>query len=424
VIPEQGQARDGLREMLDLLEMHDIAVYYTTTPYPAFVVPLEQAESKIARHLLLGDRSKLNELPPAFGVDVVHSESLSATDRRAFMEAELGPAVLLPPPRVLSDQTVFVAEPTVRATALVNRLLATGSVSAFRSGAAYLLEGSSKTIGWYASRMGVSLESTAGEVPSDRQPLALPRVAVYAGQGIVESEWGEMIWALDEGAFPYRLLDDHSITVAGALDDIDVLMVPHGSADEIVHGWDPKATGRASPWEPAEPQHGIGSEGLEAVRSFVDQGGTYVGIGGGGALLAGKDYLGLTSVEMIPSSVGLGQVRLRPAGRGAPILFGYSTERPIPAFFYAPPGSTERGYVFRAAGTSVAFFDGVHEYEDERSFVSTEVLSAESGNGAIVHEKRGQGHVALFGIAPTFRGQWRSNFRLIYNALYLSTMSK
>lgn len=423
VIPQEGQPRDGLDELLRVLRIHHAAVFQVAQPYSAFVIPLAQPEGRLVRHLILGERSKLNELPPALGVRIVPSETLSESDRQAFLDADLAPAILSFPQSVSMEESAFAARPTVRSTALVNRLLSTGAAAVYQAGNRYHFEGSGTTIGWQASQLGVPLVPAQKEEAPPRS-LRLPRAAIYMGQGVSKAEWGETGWALEQGAFPYRLIDDNGLCRSGALNTVDVLIVPNGSAAEIVYGWDPEARTRRSPWQAAEAPHGIGRDGLEVIRSFIRRGGTYVGLGAGGALLAGTDYLAVTEAEMIPAAVGLGQVRMRPAQRDSPLLFGYPGDDLLPAFFFAPPGSNDRGHAFRANGSAVASFSGAHEFPDERSFMSTHVLRARSGNAAIVHERYGRGHVVLFGIAPTFRGQWWSTFRLLYNALYLATESE
>ncbi len=416
-IPEEGQAREALEDILDQMKLHELSVYHVDDPYPAFVIPLAQAEARAVRHLLLAERSKLNQFPPALGVKLQTSDSLPESARKAFLAAELHPANLRPVAPPSKGHASFTAEPGVSSTALVNRLLSSGAATAYQAGEAYLLEGQAETISWHASLLGVALEAAPKTPRPALAPLRLPRVAIYSGQGIPISEWGEIAWALEQAGFPYRIIDEDGFY----LDGVDVLIMPNGSAPEIVAGWDPGATGRRSPWEPAEPSRGIGPDGMDAIRSFVNEGGTYVGLGSGGAFLAGYDYLGLTDAEMVPSNVGLGQVRLRLVDPSSRLFFGYSKDESVPAYFYGPPGTPERGFAFRAGDSTVAAYEGVREFEDEQSFVSTEVLSAASGNAAIVYEEAGRGRVVLFGIAPVFRGQWRSSFRLLYNAIYLST---
>jgi len=418
VIPEGDQPLDGLEELLELLKLHRVAAFRVGTPYPAFVVPLSQDESRMARHLLLGERSKLNEAPPALGVRVVSSESLSDSERRAFREARREPAVLMRPRSPEGEPGTYAARPTVRSTALVNRLLASGAAHVYRQGDRFHISAGTGLLR-EARKLGVLLESAVPTPGPAQPPLRLPRAAVYAGQGIPHFDSGEIIWALEQGGFPCRLLEVRDFSRERSLAEVDVLIVPNGSAAEIVKGWNPDASHRKLPWQMHTPPEGIGERGLEAIRRFVESGGTYVGLGGGGALLAGKDYLRIAKVEMVPAAVGIGQVRLKVVQPDSLLLFGYPRGETVPAFFAAPPGAPEGGYAFRVGEGAVAAYAGAKDFSEELSFTSTEPLSAAAGNAAIVHQRFERGQVVLFGIAPVFRAQWKSTFRLLYNALFL-----
>lgn len=415
VIPEAGQPLDGLQCLLDLLQLHGVSIQRVSTPYSAFVVPMDQPESRIARHLLLGERSPLNEAPPALGLRIVTSESLSADELASFREAATEAAVVSA--SSAPDAPAYTARPTPRSTALVNRLLTSGAARVSLRDGSYHLEGGGVAIRWEAAKLDVPLE--ASRAPDGGRVLVMPRIAVYAGQGVPLGESGEITWALDYGGFPYRVLDARDFAADGVLADVDVLIVPNGAASEIVDGWNPEASNRKAPWQLAEPVLGLGDAGLEAVRRFVHGGGVYVGLGAGGAALAGDDYLGLARLDFVPAAVGLGQVRLRVSQADSPLLFGYATDAPLPAFIYAPPGANSAGYAFRADEGVVASYDGVRGSNEDQTFITTEPLSAAAGNAAIIHQRSGSGQVVLFGIAPVFRAQWQSTFRLLYNALFL-----
>ncbi|MGE0685574.1 MAG: hypothetical protein AB7P33_02435, partial [Dehalococcoidia bacterium] len=407
---------DGLQTLLDLLQLHRVAFHRVQTPYAAVVVPLDQPESRIARHLLLGERSPLNELPPAHGVRVITSDSLSNEEASHFREASPQAAVVSAD--AAPEARAYMARPTPRSTALVNRLLTSGAARVTLQDGSYHLEGSSTAIRWEASKLGVPLEAST-PAPAAETQLSLPRVAVYAGQGVPLGESGEITWALDHGGFPYRLLDARDFGRDDVLAGIDVLVVPNGTASEIVDGWNPQASNRKAPWQLAEPVLGLGDAGLESIRRFVRGGGVYVGLGAGGAALAGDDYLGIAHVDFVPAAVGLGQVRLNVIDAGSPLVFGYDTDAPLPAFIYAPPGANNAGYAMQARKGAVAAYAGIRGSNEDQTFITTEPLAAAAGNDAIVHQRLGDGHVVLFGIAPAFRAQWRSTFGLLYNALYL-----
>ncbi len=413
VVPESGQPRDGLEQLLGLLRLHGVGVVGVSSPWRALLVPLRQDEAQMARHLLLGERSKLNELPPALGLRVVRSEALSEAEREAFRHAPAEPPSLAPPERPERTPVAFAARQSVAATALANTLLRSGAARVWRRAGRFVFEAGAPSVLWEADRSAVPL--SAAELPAER-PLVPPRIGLYSGQGVALQEWGEVAWSLEQGGFACRVLD--TATLAGALPALDVLVVPNGSAAEIAEGWNPDAVTRRSPWQPAERRRGLGPGGLAAIREFVLAGGTYVGIGAGGAALAAHQYLQLSRAESVPANRGLGQVLLSVSAE-SPVAFGYG-EDPQPAFVYAPPGGPALGFAFRALPEAVvAHYAGVRQQLAEQSFVSTAELEAGLSLAAIVHERRGRGQLVLFGVAPTFRGQWRSSFALLYNALWL-----
>ncbi len=418
LIPIRGQPRDGLERLLALLRVHGIEVYRVEAPNDAFVVPLAQPEGEMAQHLLAPLRSRLNEAPPALGLTAIPSEALGESERAALRAAGLLPA-LLPLPAPPGRDGIYRTAPTLRATALVNHALSSGSARVSRSTDHYLIEGGASALGWLARQAGGEL------IPEDAGARGIPvpaaRVALYAGQGVTHQDWGEVAWALEQGGFRYRLVNESNL--ASDLNGATALVIPNGSAKQIASGWSDASVTRRAPWEPSEPARGLEGAGFDAIRRFVDGGGIYVGIGGGGAALAGGAHLGLSAARTVPAAVGLGQVRLAPSLAGSPLLFGFDASAPIPAYFVAPPGGPDDGFVFEAEGGVVAGFAGAGAYERERSFTSNSVLSREASHAAIVHERRGRGHVVLFGIEPTFRGQWPNTARLLYNALLLAAGS-
>ncbi len=241
-------------------------------------------------------------------------------------------------------------------------------------------------------------------------------VVLYTGQGVAHHDWAEIAWILDRAGVGYREAGEAEL--AAALGGAGTLIVPNGSAAEIVTGWDDAATVRAGPWQPAEASAGIGQAGLDAIRTFVAGGGSYVGIGGGGAALAGERYLALSETSPVPAAVGLGPVILDVTEPGSRLLDGVSTgPDTLTAYFVAPPGGPAEGFAFQAGKGAVLRYGSAVAWPDEQAFVSTEPLSRNSGLAAVVHERHGQGEVVLFGIEPAFRGQWPSTARMVLNAL-------
>src|SRR5262249_37613985 len=134
--------------------------------------------------------------------------------------------------------------------------------------------------------------------------LRLPRTALYAGQGVNERPrpyLASVRHALDRLGFPYSMLEETD--VCPRLAGLAALGVPGGNARDIVEGWPATGLGRAAPWQSAGTARGIGTRGLSAIRAFVRRGGTYVGIGAGGGLLAGPAFLQLIDFEVVAATL-------------------------------------------------------------------------------------------------------------------------
>jgi hypothetical protein len=80
-----GADRD---ELIRLLREHDVLVY-RAKQLPYDVIPLEQPEAPFIRHAVLAERSKLNDLPSALGVQIVRAEQLDSSARDRLMGAPL-----------------------------------------------------------------------------------------------------------------------------------------------------------------------------------------------------------------------------------------------------------------------------------------------------------------------------------------------
>ncbi|MEJ8567264.1 M14 family zinc carboxypeptidase [Elongatibacter sediminis] len=418
-VPLDGQPRDRIERLLELLDLHAIEAYRVDTPRPALVVPLAQDEGEMARHLLAPVRSVLNAVPPALGLQAVVSDAMSDGERAAYREARLS-AALLPPMAPPAQGGVFSVAPSVAGTRVINAAIHSGAATSARAVAGrYLLEGDRGALAWLARVNGADLMGVS-ELAGPGVPVRAGTVALYAGQGVPRADWGELAWVLEQGGFRYRLVDGPALRSGAGLRGVTALLVPSGSAAEIVAGWSGDDRVRSTPWERAQDPAGLGDAGLAAIREFVSAGGLYVGLGNGGAALAGADYLAISDAAAVPAAVGMGQVSLQPVAPASPLWTGVDVQAPLVAFFAAPPGGPEEGFAFDVGAGSaeaVARYAGAREWPAEQSFTDTRVLSAASGHAAIVHARHGAGQVMLFGIAPAFRGQWPATTQWLYNTL-------
>jgi hypothetical protein len=450
ILPQAQRERGALLQLVDTLLLHGVQVYQMDQPYEAFVIPMAQAEATIIEALLGTRTSKLFAMPPALGVAVARFGSLPRQEQQAIEESPLRLVSSSPPPVPCvegeSETCVYAISNTTDGIRLVNRLLAVGanvrwslepheSCGPDSTVGAFLVEGvRPKALEMIAKGLAVNVRGY-GETRSSRAcRLWQPRVGLYVGQGVDghdASARADVWWALDRLEFSFMPLQAEDITEA-ILDRYDLLIVPSGNVQEIVNGWGTAAVPNSLPWElPGEP-HGIGTEGLEAIRQFVHRGGTYFGVDGGGGLLALKDYADIIDLEVMAYTLGYARVLLRVDQPDHPLMFGLNgyyddsgtwQEGFLPAYYQSDRfEGLAGGLVFRPrnGATAMASYDQVDHNPGTRQLIQEEYLTRAKQGVALAHQKRGEGHVVVTGIRPGFRGVWINTWKLISNAAFLS----
>ena len=85
-------------------------------------------------------------------------------------------------------------------------------------------------------------------------------------------------WLLEEYEFPYKTLNDRDVRAGELRRGFDVIVLPHQSTRAfIIRGHEASLpAGREGPSNPVPPEYqgGIGDAGVEALKRFVDEGGT------------------------------------------------------------------------------------------------------------------------------------------------------
>lgn len=263
-------------------------------------------------------------------------------------------------------------------------------------------------------------------------------MALYTGQGVDRpdaSARGDLRWALEHLGFEYAPLVAEDINEE-TLARYDILIVPDGDAQEIVQGWDVKALLNSAPWElPGKPR-GIGQQGIDALRNYVEAGGHYLGLGSGGGLLASTQYANLISLEVLAHSLGSARVLLRVEETAHPLLSGLGgyydengswAEGFFPAQYQSESFTdTPGGPVFRAGKgcSTLASYYTVDRDPASPYVVNPQYLTETEGGVAIAVQTVGQGQVAVLGVRAGFRALWTNTWKLLSNAIFLAAAGK
>ncbi len=165
---------------------------------------------------------------------------------------------------------------------------------------------------------------------------------------------------------------------------------------------------------PEEYRSGIGEEGAEKIREFVEGGGVLVTLGEASNFAIEELKLPVTNVlaDVNPKEfLCPGSTLHVNVNKESPLTQGVAEDlliifRNHPAFAVKPGPSNED-------------LDVVLSYPDERIMESGWLIGEEklSRKAALIDAKKGEGRVILFGFSPQFRAQSDATFKLFFNSL-------
>jgi hypothetical protein len=231
----------------------------------------------------------------------------------------------------------------------------------------------------------------------------------------MDEGWGR--WVLERYGFDFASLTDADLR-AGSLDELDAIVLPHQTAEDMMHGHPPGTM-------PEEYTGGIGLEGALSLKRWVEAGGTLIAIDGASDFVIDQFGLPVRNAvrDVAPESLSVpaSLVRLE-VDRSDPVGFGLPDE--TVAFFV-------RSRVFEtiepAGGEDAGGRDDVHivaRYGASDVLLSGWELGADeylAGQPAVVRTTLGQGQIVLIGFRSHFRAQPRATFKLLFNSLFAAT---
>src|SRR5208337_4366161 len=428
--PEQADVTMAA-ELVKILQRHELQVYCTDKPYRSWVIPLAQPYRAVIRAMLLAERWNFYALPPAFGVTSFALRALPTNLRKSFHEARL---------KVWPPEPTRVSSVPKEGCSIINNAFGVRLVNELlRGGAEVYWDGVGEDAGFVAKRIPEGFPVSGPEastITAARAPkgpkLKRCRVALFSGQGVDEIH--HVYWADSYQSLQFLKFDFECLTASDLhekLAGFDVLLVPGGDAEQILHGWQPEHMFNHNPWQMPGKREGLGDDGICRIREFIENGGTYVGIGAGGGVLAAREYAGFADVSIAAHSLGQGRVFLKL--RRHPITSGLKpyrsqdgTSRPdvIAAPYHSDMVITTCGGPLFTVGREEESIDDYCDVDDEpwTGNIKGDSGLFRSGYSAVVHQRLGKGHVILFGINPDFRATWLSTHVMLSNALFFATV--
>jgi hypothetical protein len=300
-----------------------------------------------------------------------------------------------------------------RSAVIVNRLLKAGVPVKLVGGASNqnpLIETAPNSQAWSTATrdFDVVVKTTSAD-PGIGTTLRLPRVGVYQPwTANIDEGWTR--WVLDQYEFPFTTLHNTDVIAGRLRSRFDAIVLPDQTAKGILEGQTVLSL-------PAEFRGGVGDKGWQALKDFVDQGGTLISFGDACNLLVDKLPLPVKELKrsMLPDQhdgpgtiLNLKVDTSSPLGWGAaPASFGFYMNSP----FFEVNDGVDPGKVHvvaRYPNTGVA---------------ASGYLKGEEymlGRAAVVAVETNPGKVVLFGIRPQHRAQTHATLPLLFNALYWS----
>ena len=253
--------------------------------------------------------------------------------------------------------------------------------------------------------------------PKDMLRLKPRRLGVYQPWvPSMDEGWTRLV--LEKFRFPYATLHNADIRAGDLKDRIDALLIPSIAAKALREGYGP---------DQSEPAYvgGLGREGLDAIRAFVEAGGTLVCLEDSCSYAI--DGLGLPVTEVLK---GLKSSAFFCPGSILRARFAHKDESGPARVVHLTLGMPDEGPVY--FDQSLAFETGKEPVRVAARYAPRNVLESGwllgpekiQGKAALVEIPLGEGHVILFGFPPQNRGQTRGTFRLLFNALLRGGMEQ
>jgi hypothetical protein len=272
-----------------------------------------------------------------------------------------------------------------------------------------------------AKQTGVDFAAPKGTPTSQGHAVGRLRIGMYQRYlgGNMDEGWTRFL--LEQFAFPYTPVLDAEIKKGGLEAKYDVILLPDDSTQTITGERPPAGAGRGFGGQmrpeafPPEYRSGIGTEGVDALKAFVQKGGTLVTLGAAGNFAIEKFGLPVRNVLANVSAKDF-------FCPGSTLKARFDTTNPLA---YGMPAHGLVTFLGGNLAFEIVPNDHNDQYETvvvfgERDILQSGWLVGEqhlAKKAAMVSAKLGEGRVVLIGFRTQHRAQTHGTFKLLFNAL-------
>jgi hypothetical protein len=227
-------------------------------------------------------------------------------------------------------------------------------------------------------------------------------------------------WIFEQFGFPWATLKDAEVKAGKLNDKYDVLILPD-DATGMIMGEKPQLWHGPVPAYPSEYRSGIGQQGVDALRAFVQKGGTLITLGGACDFAIEKLGVNVGNAAADKNSKEFfcpGSTLRVKFDNTNPLAYGMPKEGLV---LFSMSGSGENhGLPFDILPSDYnERFETIVTYADRDLLqsgwlIGEQVLAKKAG---MVAAGYGQGRVILIGFLTQHRAQTHGTFKLLFNAL-------
>ena len=249
------------------------------------------------------------------------------------------------------------------------------------------------------------------------------RVGLYK-PWVASMDEGWTRFLLERYGFRFENLSNEQMRASAYRGKVDVILLPAVGKDILERG-EPGSPEARRYWQPLPPPYagGIGPDGGDKLKKWVEEGGTLVALDESSEYVIDLLSLPVTNVLARASSEEFNcpgsmlRIRMDPTH---PLSHGLQTEEA--AYFSESPAFQTSPTDARIERRVVASYP-----DDARDILVSGYLKGGERlekRAAVVDFKLGKGRVVLIGFRPQHRAQPHRTFKLLWNALYLAGLEK